>query len=379
VRGIGINMHNSYYGSGYTNDVPLVESLVTSLGVGIVRDGFALGQKNVCQEDATLGAAGIRFDFIASPTQTASDIASWLACVGTGYVASIEGPNEYDASHPPSDPDWQRTLTAEQQLIAGTVRANDPGVSVIGPSVTTVADAQSLGDLSAFLDDGNAHVYFNGYNPGNTGYGNGGYGSIAYDLTSVAPVSANKPIAVTETGYGTAGGAGQVSEATQAKYLPRLLLDLKRAGVGEMIPYELIDEGGSPFSNYGLVRSDLSTKPAYYAIKGMLGILHDSGTATGTLGIAFSGQTQNVATQLFRKSDGSYVLAMWLEVQSCNPNTGADVPVATQSVTAQFTRPLVTPSLYTFDGTSQYDATPLVGIASFTLEVSDAVQFFVFR
>jgi hypothetical protein len=379
VRGVGINMHNSYYGTGYTNDVPLVESLVTALGVGIVRDGFALGQNNVCQEDANLGASGIRFDFIASPTQRASDIASWLACVGTSYVASVEGPNEYDVSHPPSDPAWQQTLTAEQHLIANTIRANDPGVSVIGPAVTTAGNAQSLGNLSAYLDDGNAHVYFNGYNPGNTGYGNGGYGSIAYDLASVAPVSGTKPIAVTETGYGTAGGAGQVSEATQAKYMPRLLLEMQRAGVTEMIPYELIDEGGAPFSNDGLLRSDLSTKPAYYAVKGLLGMLHDRGTASGTLGIALSGQTQNLATRLFLKSDGSYVFAMWLEVQSCNPNTGADIAVAPQSVTMQFTRPLLAPTLYTFDGTSQYDATPLAGIASFTLNVTDAVQLLAFR
>ena len=377
VSGVGINMHNSFYGTGYTNNVSLVESLVEALGVGTVRDGMALGQTNVCQEDAALGAAGIHFDFIASPTASATDLKNWLACVGPQYVASVEGPNEYDISHPQSDPNWAQTLRNEQQLIFSTLRAQDPGVSVVGPAVTSASAAQQVGNLSAVLDEGNAHIYFNGYNPGNSGYGDGGYGSIGYGLSAVAPISGSKPMFVTESGYGTA--SGQLSEAAQAKYMPRLLLDMANAGVPETISYELIDEGGAPFSNYGLLRSDLSAKPAYFAVQSLLALLKDNGSSSGTLAMQVSGQTQNVETALFRKSNGSYALAIWLEVESCNPNTGADVTVPPQNVTLQFARTLSTPSLYTYDDALKLVGVPLPAERTIPLVVSDRVQVVTFR
>jgi hypothetical protein len=380
VHGFGVNMHNAFYGTGYTNDVPLVESLVTAVGAAVVRDGMSPGQGNVCAEDAALGAKGLRFDFIATTTTTPSQIQSWLGCVGTKYVASVEGPNEYDINHPPSDKNWAKTLAAAQEGIAATVRADDPGVAVIGPAVTTASAAKALGNLSAYLDDGNAHVYFNGYNPGNTGYGEGGYGSIPYALSAVSSISGSKPMFVTETGYGTAGGVGQVSEAVQAKYMPRLMLEMAKDGVPEAIAYEFIDEGGAPFSSYGLLRSNLSLKPAYYAVQSLIWVLYDTGpTMTGTLGIGISGQTSNVASLLFRKSDGSYALALWLEVESSDPNTGQNINVSPQSVTLQFARTLLSPTLYTYDSASQFQATALAPASSFSLSVSDEVEVLKFK
>jgi len=380
VRGFGVNMHNGFYGTGYTENVPLVESLVTAVGAAVVRDGMSVGQSNVCAEDATLGANGLRFDFIATTTTTPSQIQSWLRCVGTKYVASVEGPNEYDINHPPSDKNWVRTLTAAQESIAATVRADDPGVAVIGPAVTTASAAKALGNLSAYLDDGNAHVYFNGYNPGNTGYGENGYGSIPYALSAVKSISGSKPMFVTETGYGTAGGAGQVSEAVQAKYMPRLMLEMAKDGVPEAIAYEFIDEGGAPFSNYGLLRSDLSLKPAYYAVQSLIWVLYDTGpTMTGSLGIGISGQSSNVASLLFRKSDGSYALALWLEVESCNPDTGQNINVSPQAVKIQFARTLLSPTLYTYNSASKFQATSLQPASSFSLSVNDEVEVLKFK
>ncbi len=380
VHGFGVNMHNAFYGTGYTKNVPLVESLVTTVGAAVVRDGMSPGQNNVCAEDAALGANGIRFDFIATTTTTPSEIQSWLHCVGSKYVISVEGPNEYDIDHPPSDPNWVKTLTAAQESIFATVRAHDPELYVLGPAVTTASAAKALGNLSAYLDDGNAHVYFNGYNPGNTGYGQGGYGSIPYALSAVSSISGSKPMFVSETGFGTAGGAGQVSEAVQAKYMPRLMLEMAKDGVPEDITYELIDEGGAPFSNYGLLRSDLSVKPAYYAVESLIWVMYDSGqTMPGTLGIGLSGQTSNVASLLFRKSDGSYALALWLEVESSDPNTGQNINVPPQNVTLQFARTLLSPTLYTYNGASQFQATPLQPASSYSLSVSDAVEVLRFK
>lgn len=379
VRGVGINMHNSYYGTGYTANVPAVESLVEKLGVSIVRDGMATGQSNVCAEDAALGAAGLRFDVITNVGVSASDVASWVTCIGSQNVASFEGPNEYDISHPASDTNWPQTLAAAQRSLDSLAHASYPGKIVIGPSVTSSSAAAQLGSLASWLDLGNAHVYFNAYYPENGGYGAGGYGSMAYGLAVPGPIFGAKPLAVTETGYDTATGAGSVSEAVQAKYVVRMLLDYANLGVAETIPYELIDEGGAPFSNMGLVRADLSPKPAYTALAGMLALLHDRGSATGSIGCAMSGQTQNVDTAFFKRSDGTYVLALWLAVASSDPNSGADIAVPPQTVTLTFSRNLVAPSNAVYDATSTLRTTKLTATNAIPLTVTDQAQFVTFE
>ncbi len=384
VRSVGVNLHTAYYGSAYTANVPALEKLIAGLGVGVVRDNMAVGNAAMCDEHRAIAASGPRFDYIVATGQTEGQIKSWMSCVGAANVSTLEGPNEYNLEHPASDPNWVATLTAEQKLVSETAKANYPDVKVIAPSITTAAAALQVGNLTPFLDFGNIHIYFDGYQPETTGYGPhgagpNGYGSLGYFRASIAPISGSKPTIVTETGYGTAGGATQVSPTTQAKYMPRTLLHFAAAGISEIIPYELIDEGGPPYAAYGLVNKDLTVKPAYTAVQSLLALLHDSGSATGTLAVAATGETKNVAGALFRKSDGSFALAVWLNVLSCDPATGRDTTVPAQSVTLHFQRALQSPVSYTYDSAWKFVPKALASAETISLSVKDQVQVVTFK
>jgi len=384
VRSVGVNLHTTYYGTAYTSNVSALEKLVGALGVGVVRDEMDVGDAAMCAEHRAIAALGPRFDYIVHVGQTESQIRSWVGCVGAANVSSLEGPNEYNLEHPGSDSNWVAELIAEQKLISATAKASYPSVKVIAPAITTAAAALQVGNLSSFLDFGNIHIYFDGYQPETTGYGPhgagpNGYGSLGYFLASMAPISGSKPTIVTETGYGTAGGPGQVSAATQAKYMPRTLLDFAAAGMDEIIPYELVDEGGVPYSEYGLVNKDLSVKPAYTAVQSLLALLRDTGSATGSLAMETTGQTQNVEKVLFRRSDGSFALAVWLKVLSCNPATGLDVAVPAQAVTLRFTRTLQSPVSYTYNSSWKFVPKALAPAKRISLSVKDQVQVVTFR
>jgi hypothetical protein len=378
-------LHNEYTGP-YTSNVPELAALVSGLGVSLARDIVVTGNTGVCSVDRTIAATGTRFDFIVQVGRTISDVASWVSCVGSTSVSSLEGPNEYDREHPSSVSDWGATLAGEQTVIHSYAMTQQAHIGVIAPSLTSATAAETVGSLASLLTFGNVHIYFNGYNPETSGYGPhgagpNGYGSIGYMEQLVKPISGSLPIAVTEAGYGTlvGGAGGQVSEKTQAKYLPRMLLYFASVGVSKTFLYELIDEGGHPYSNYGLVRSDYSLKPSYNAVKSMLALLHDSGSVSDTLPLAFTGQTSNLETVLFKRSDGTFILALWLKAESSDPSNGDDIAVAPQSVNVMFNRNIISPTSYIYDSSFVLQPSSVPSSNHISLSVADQVQFLTFK
>ena len=315
VDSIGVNVHLSYHDGPY-GDYPRVTALLDGLGIKHVRDGVALGQDDVCREARALAQDGLRFTYITSTALDQSKLHQWAQCVGPALEA-YEGLNEYDISHPSSDSSWVQTLQTSQRSLYRDVKS-DPtlrDLTVVGPSVTSESAARQVGDLSNAMDVGNAHEYFSGHEPETSGFGSDGYGSIAWNRTMAASVSGTKPIAVTETGYPSAGDPHSVGDTLQAAYLPRLLLEQFAAQTPRTYDYELFDEGGPPFGHYGLVDHNFHPKPAYTALASLIALLREpaqpSVASARRVSFRLSGDTDELQHIALARSDGSYDLILW--------------------------------------------------------------------
>jgi hypothetical protein len=111
-----------------------------------------------------------------------------------------------------------------------------------------------------------------------------------------------------------------------ATYVPRLFLEYFRWGVVRTFSYELLDEFPDPpleekESNFGLLRNDLSRKPAFDALRNTIEILGDPGPpfAPASLdytlseaGVELPGpESTGLHKVLLQKRDGSFYLALW--------------------------------------------------------------------
>ena len=98
--------------------------------------------------------------------------------------------------------------------------------------------------------------------------------------------------------------------------------------------YELIDDPNG-WSSYGLLRYDLSPKPAYTSIANMQELLADSNApfTPGKLPYTLSGNTASVESLLVQKSGGQYWLAVWLNQSIWDVNHHVATPVPPQQVT----------------------------------------------
>ena len=337
VDSIGVNVHLSYWDTPYGKRFPEIAALLERSGIRHLRDGVVMGQQRVCDEARQLAAHGLSFTFVTQPARTASDLTTWASCVGPA-IEAYEAPNEYDISHG-SDTHWTDTIRTFQRSLYAAVKGT-PALAklpVIGPSFTSREAYASVGDLSAFLDLGNMHDYFAGHEPGTSGWGPGGYGSIAYNIDAARAVSKTKPIAATETGYGTSEASGDVSEAVQAAYVPRMFLDQFAAGVVRTDEYELIDEGGAPFGSLGLVDANLHPKPAFTALSEMIALLTvgEGHALPARVPLQLGGATEDIRHALFRKGDGRCILAVWQEAASVEPKTHLPLPIVLRNVTVR--------------------------------------------
>ena len=372
---IGINVHLSYRDTGY-GDTRRLTALLRQLGVRHLRDGVTLGQTDVCRDDRTLAADGFRFTYITQADPTPAQLTNWAACVGPA-IEAFEGLNEYDISHPASDTNWAATVRSSQQDLYRSVKGTPKLASfaVIGPSLTSEAAYRTVGDLSPDLDAGNMHDYFANHEPETGGWGLGGYGSIAYNMRVARAVDPTKPIESTETGYGTDRAERTVDDVAQATYLPRLLLQHFADGVPRTFGYEFLDEGGAPFTHYGIVNGDLSPKPAYTALASLIAVLRDTtgGFSTGTLRYTIDGDSSNVHHVLLQKRDGRYALALWIAASTYDPATRRSRDVPPQTVTLQIATPLRSAAVYAYGSDWRLHRTPLPAAPPLHVTIGDRV------
>lgn len=372
---IGINVHLSYRNTGY-GDTRRVTALLQQLGVRHLRDGVTLGQTDVCRDDRALAAVGFRFTYITPSNPTAAQLTGWASCVGPATEA-FEGLNEYDISHPPSDPNWAATVRSSQQDLYRSVKGTPElaAFAVVGPSLTSEAAFRTVGDLSSVLDAGNMHNYFSTHEPETGGWGLGGYGSIAYNLRIARIVDPAKPVESTETGYGTDHSERTVDDIAQATYLPRLFLEHFANGIPRTFDYELLDEGGPPFDHYGIVDYNFSPKPAYVALASLIATLRDTTDtfSTGTLRYTIKGTREDVHHVLLQKRDGRYALALWIAASSYDLASHQSRNVPSEPVTLEIAAPLRSAALYTYGSDWRLHRTPLSTVSPMRLTIGDRV------
>lgn len=367
VESVGVNIHLSYYGTLYGNDFGTTRALLQGLGVRHVRDGAATGNWSVCGEDGALASAGIRFDVVAPASLDASELAWWITCIGSAAEA-VEGPNEYDLS---GNPNWVASLRGAQQALWTRYGSRLP---VLSPALTSAAAYTAYGSTSGF-DHGNMHDYFAGRNPGTRGWGGtdgfGTYGSLAWNMAVAKQVSASKPMIATETGYSDAVDQYPVPATIKQRYVLRTLLEHWNAGIVRTYLYELVDEGGWPFSHYGLVDASGNPKPAYRALANLLARLSDPGASFTPKSLAYTlSAPASVHHVLLQQRSGTYQLIIWNEVPEWDPNAGALLAAGPQSIVLVFTQTPRALQALTFDDAGSIATRSIAPLASVSLNVT---------
>ena len=329
IQSLGVNTHIDFFGGPYGN-LAAVESALNYLGLPNVRDSAANpGDLGAWQQVSQ--ATGVKFQaFIGQvpPSAYGYQLATMEQAAGDGLLNAVEGANEPDfagflgqaAGFQPSV--WQ----LGQRL----------GLPVVNTSFGNVANYGVTGDLAAWANDANAHIYFGtGNNPAWAGW-------IAH-LEALAQSSArSRPVVISETGYYTSANfadPSNVDATVQAKYTLDLVLDAWQSGAPRSYLYELLDQAtgsANPGDNFGLFRSDGSAKPAATAIHDLVTLLHDpggAGTPGGSLDYSLSGLQSTDHAQLFSKSDGTAWLAVWNDTRLSGPFNAGETAVPPHSVT----------------------------------------------
>jgi hypothetical protein len=350
VESIGVNTHTLFTGTPYATRFDAVKQRLIELGVHHVREDLALDDPDQYRSLNELASAGIRSNLImGDPGNGEAGLDELVATVREqlpSAVDAVEGPNEYSTR---GGPNWRSDLIAYQQRLYAAIKG-DPALSslpVIGPSIVH-GDQAALGDVSSSLDYGTMHSYPNGAMPEE---------NLSSQLAQAALNSGAKPVMATETGYNTAvGSSGElkpVSEEAMATYIPRLFLEYFGRGVARTYSYELLNEfpdpgSTEPESNFGLLRNDLSPKPAFTALRNTIWILSDPGTpfVPESLDYTLEGDLSDLHKVLLEKRDGSYYLALWRGSEVWDPASRTPVAAPEKAVKVSLGREAKSAEVY---------------------------------
>ena len=355
LNSVGVNTHFTYTDTAYYQQPPTLIQALQDLHVSHIRDGLSYSwiAPNLYAIHAMLAQAGIHADLV-TPNPQSGATAAQLDALLPNYpdVEALEGPNEYDLT---DNPNWAADLKAYLPTVwqAGE-NANLP---VIGPSFTQPASYPAIGVISGYMNFNNLHAYWGGRNPETWGWGGldtqgHAYGSFKWSMDKLNMDGPDVPVIMTESGYvaNQTPKHGAISEPIEAVYAPRLLLHAWNEGIARTYLYELMDDPSST-TGYGLLRYDLSPRPAYTAIANLTRLLSDeSGSfAPETLNYSLTGNTAGVETSLFEKQDGSFWLAIWLKGSIYDVDAQKSTPVDPQRVQISVSGGKSVRCIWTFD------------------------------
>ncbi|UYZ62044.1 RICIN domain-containing protein [Hymenobacter weizhouensis] len=390
VESIGVNTHWSY--PSYSNYAGLKQKLSES-GIRYIRDSSYPG--NFDKYNELYSAHGIRTNVLLGRRlpgdwpqpldlgQIGTELSSVKSGITTAAVASLEAPNEYDLSHGSGESDWvgkiqQYTKDTYAKAKADATLKNLP---LLGPSLTSGSAYSRVGNMDPWIDYVNLHPYQSDRHPGSGGWGDDGYGSIYWHRKYGATLqsSSGKPTQATECGYHNDLANDGLSEEAAGKYTARMYAEFFRTGFSvRSFKYELLNQGtGYKEDVFGLLRNDLTEKPSFRAVKNLISVLSDKGTAftPGSLNYTLTGNTNNVRQLLFQKRNGDFYLMLWLEVPSWDVNANKDLYPAAQTVTLTLPGTIKSATKYELSNNSDL-STAAVSISggAVTLSVSDKVM-----
>lgn len=341
VDSYGVGIHTNFLDTPY-RDSAAVAAAVKDLGVRHVRDDLYLNAPRQYAAIRTVAEAGARFDLILGRpdgTATPADYVDTVARLAPGAVESVEGVNEWDLK---GGDGWVAEMTGWQRGIWEAARANPAtaDLPVLSPALAFRWNYAGVNDLSPYADYANGHMYPGGYRPTT---------EIARILQALLGSVPGRPVITTEAGYHNAVNAKSshpaVPEDVSGDYLPRLLLEHVALGHERMYSYELIDSFDDPAltnpeAHFGLLRHDLSPKPAYVAMKRLLHRLADPGPefTPGSLGFRVDGLPADGRTLLTQKRNGRFVLLLWRDVTLYDPEKRVYQSVTPTDVTLQLGR-----------------------------------------
>lgn len=382
VDSMGINVHLGYSDTVYGNYSGIIRPRLQELGIRHMRDHLLRNRPEVDSRMRDLhDQLGIKALLIADPRQcTPAQARTYIKALGPHRIAMLEGPNEPDLNLGPA---WISTTRSYQQSLYTLMKADTATaqIPVAAPSLSTEASANSLGDLSAYLDFGNMHNYYAGHHPGSGGWGENGYGSLSWRLIQSRKASGAKPVVSTETGYHDATNSASTHlsapEWIIARYLPRLFCYQFHRGIVRSYPYQFIDQGTSAVnheSNFGLLRNDGTPKASFLALKNLIAQLRDPGTnfAPGALDYELSGNLANIYELLLQKRAGTFYLALWLETSSWNPLTKTESIASARSLTLRLNTAIASAAICIPNDGTNWTTAPIVD-GTISLTVPDKV------
>jgi hypothetical protein len=380
VQSVGVNTHFSYSDSAYYLQSAKTIAAIKTLGVQHVRDGLAYGwvAPNLYAIYGQLAQAGIHPELVMPNPKGGSPSYAQIEALLPNYpgVEAIEAPNEFDQS---GDANWVSDLRGYLPTL--DLVSQDTRLPVIGPSLTQPASYTAVGNIASCMKWNNLHAYWGGRNSETGGWGGPDaqgnyYGSLPYDFDLLAIDGPGVPVVMTESGYVVNNTPKQniIPESVEAVYEPRLLLHAWNKGVVRTYVYELIDEPSST-TGFGLMRSDLTVRPAYTALANLMSLLNDTSTAFSPAKLTYSltGTTTGVETTLLQKQDGSFWVALWLKGSIWDVNLVKSTPLTPQQVTLSVVGGPKVQSISTFDGTGNAQ-TATLGSATVNLSVTSGVS-----
>lgn len=395
VNAVGVATHFDWGPNVYATRFDELRTALGDLGVRHIRQspgnasGAArlrtlhdtLGVKVTAVIDARVGTGSAeRLD----PAGIATLLGNLKAQLNIDMVAALEGPNEWNLTERLyGRTTWAQELRSYQAELHRQAKA-DPqlaGKPLLAPSLADPMAAgqyAKLGNIEAWTDRGNAHVYPN-WLPFEQKF------NAVLDYARVSVPS--QKFWVTETGWHTAYNSGgqYVDEATKMKYLGRAMAtyashpDLQRA-----FYYQLVDDENNPSltqnnKHMGLIAHDLTRKLGFYAIRNTMAVMCDDPLTftPQSLNYALSGDLADVRSLLFQKNNRAFYLIVWIERRGFYK--GAPEFVPPRKVTLQLDRAFPTMRRYRPtdpSGNPQWAFRPKVtqtGRAEFAFDVQDNI------
>jgi hypothetical protein len=331
IDAIGVNTHfgnAAFPQNAYANKQ--IGAKLAALGIRHIRD-HSYNDVGVQRVDALFKQYGIRATLVlGETTRSPADILKLLKA-HPAYEA-VEGLNEPDFtprtyksfSDDRAKNDYAAARAFQDELYAA-MKA-DPktkDIPVLSPAMGRSNRSQFL--LPIQFDIAAMHRYaWEGKAAMEPGF------LLDDAISDMKQLRGDKPLWATESGYYNEPAAHPraVPEDVAGVYMPRLVGEFFWRGVARTYIYELADQGTDKSAreqNFGLLRHDMTEKPAYAALRNVIALLKEPKALKGAAPFApvpldfvlappADVKLQPLGQNVLQKRDGTYVVLLWQQV-----------------------------------------------------------------